>query len=547
MLNWNSSFGSSAAAKVTSFLSNIKTSFETTIIKKRNAVIRKRPIKIHCHVFTAVLLTEPTFCSQCNDFILGLVGFSCKQCQLVSHQKCLTAIQSTCVKSALDSTTDNHDQKLVRPNPDQHHHFEPHIFSPLDPTACKHCGTLIYSLTKLRQGLICSICKTSVHYDCKELVCTECTPGNQNSNNNDPSTKYNASSQSAYEHQSKISIENFEILKLLGTGSFSKVYLARFCDKQFAIKVIKKTNLEISSDPGSVFTEMNSLKLGRLYPFLAIAHCCFQSKDRLYIVMEHVVGRDLVYHIKKARKFTLERARFHAAEIVLALIYLHNCGIVYRDLKLDNVILDKNGHCKLIDFGMSKKISVLENNKTRTFCGTPNYISPEIIRELDYDYSIDWWSLGVLIYEMLVGYSPFDAHDEDEIYRLIVNEQVDIPSTLSYEARSLLEGLLTKDPRDRLGCQIMNDGPLAIKEHPFFLFPDVNGNNQAFQWDAIEAMRMEPPYKPTEQDLTVEGENNDDDINLTPINPRQLERTTQTDFDGFSFYSGSFKSLANFD
>lgn len=409
------------------------------------------------------------------------------------------------------------------------------------------------------QGKECARCNFSVHDNCEKYVCYECKPGrigNNNNNDNNSGSRNNNNRSSKdetreYEHLSRVRIEDFDIIRSLGTGSFSRVYLAKLRNspsgEEFAIKVIKKTHLVVSSDPDSVFTEKKTLNLGRKYPFLTIAHCCFQSRDRLYFVMEHVVGRNLVHHISKARKFTEDRARFYAAEIVLALMFLHSQGIVYRDLKLDNVMLDQYGHCKLLDFGMSKELSG-SSLRTRTFCGTPSYISPEIIRELDYDFSVDWWSLGVLMYEMLVGYSPFEAQNLDKLYEMITNDEVHFPSTLSDRARSILEGLLSKDPQSRLGCQIMEGYALAIKEHPFFLFKMEDGS-EAHQWEAIEAKRIKPPYRPCKEDLEADeyGTSGCDDVALTPIDTKDLEKISQSDFDNFSFYSGSFNSLAQLD
>jgi len=515
--------------KAAQFISNIQSKFE-----RRNA-IRNKVTSIFDHRFEAILLKEPTFCSQCRSLIWGLVGHECKLCKLACHKGCLDLIEHKCTGTLQSEVT-------RKANANQHK-FKPAYF--LTPTFCYHCGILIKGIAS-RQGLECDLenggCGMAVHFDCKLLATHQCC---KRSVKILPNTRESATrGQQRVEIWSKICIEDFELMRLLGIGSFSKVYLARFKlnRQEFAIKVVKKTNLAVSSDPESALTEMRVLNLGRQYPFLTIAHCCFQSESRLYYVMEHVVGRDLVFHLSKARKFTEDRTRFYSAEIVLALRFLHKQGVVYRDLKLDNVILDQSGHCKLLDFGMSKELCKAADLKTRTFCGTPSYMSPEIIKELNYGFSVDWWALGVLMFEMLIGYSPFEAQDEDQLYRLIVEDEVRFPLFLTDEARCILEGLLTKDPQNRLGCHILEGCEQAILEHPFFLFK-CGSCIVAHQWEALEAKRIKPPYRPTLEELD-QSEDGNDVTSLTPIDSNQLKRVTQAEFNGFSFYSESFSSLA---
>lgn len=501
------------------------------MLERRNAV-HKKVDHIAGHKFELTLMKELTKCSQCRQLI-WVHGLNCRECKLMIHRKCRQSITATCVVPLKDQA----DRRLHR------HQFNERYF--MTPTLCDHCGTLLVGI-HTSQGTECTLCKLAVHFRCESLVCFECKPRDLSLVNSNHSGDHSSKTQQLH-HESRIKIHDFELVRILGVGSFSKVYLAKLRnnpDEKFAVKVIKKTNIIVCSDPVSAFTEQETLLMGRVYPFLAIAHCCFQSNERLYFVMEYVVGRDLLYHIHKSRKFTEDRAKFYAAEIILALVFLHSRGFIYRDLKLDNIILDEFGHCKLLDFGMSKKLQ--NSRRTNTFCGTPSYIAPEIIREQEYDYSVDWWSLGVLMYEMIVGCSPFEASNEDEIYKLILDEPVKLPRTLSDRARSILEGFLTKDPHTRLGCQILEGYHLEIKQHPFFtLKSDGRGETREW-WDDIEAKRVKPPYRPTSLDL-VDGDDADSncDITLTPIDKRDLEGVSQNDFDGFSYCSESFKSLAN--
>lgn len=193
-----------------------------------------------------------------------------------------------------------------------------------------------------------------------------------------------------------------------------------------------------------------------------------------------------MFQIQKARKFDEARARFYAAEVTLALQFLHKHGVIYRDLKLDNILLDREGHCKLADFGMCKE-GIADGRTTTTFCGTPDYIAPEILQELEYGASVDWWALGVLMYEMMAGQPPFEADNEDDLFESILHDDVVYPVWLAPEAVSILRGFMTKNPARRLGCVADNGGEEAIKSHPFF---------QQMDWRALEARKLKPPFRP---------------------------------------------------
>ncbi|RMC12572.1 hypothetical protein DUI87_10093 [Hirundo rustica rustica] len=270
-------------------------------------------------------------------------------------------------------------------------------------------------------------------------------------------------------------MNDFDYLKLLGKGTFGKVILVRekASGKYYAMKILKKEVIIAKS-----------LKYS------------FQTKDRLCFVMEYVNGGELFFHLSRERVFSEDRTRFYGAEIVSALDYLHSGKIVYRDLKLENLMLDKDGHIKITDFGLCKE-GITDAATMKTFCGTPEYLAPEapevtatnyhfeVLEDNDYGRAVDWWGLGVVMYEMMCGRLPFYNQDHEKLFELILMEDIKFPRTLSADAKSLLSGLLIKDPNKRLG-----GGPDDAKEimrHSFFA---------GVNWQDVYDKKLVPPFKP---------------------------------------------------
>ncbi|XP_040565028.1 calcium-independent protein kinase C [Lepeophtheirus salmonis] len=337
----------------------------------------------------------------------------------------------------------------------------------------------------------------------------------------------------------KSNLEDFKFLKVLGKGSFGKVMLAEKKDTEevFAIKVLIKDIIIQDDDVECTMTEKRILAISASHPFLTSLHSCFQTKDRLFFVMEYVNGGDLMFQIQRARKFDEARARFYSAEVMLALQFLHKHGVIYRDLKLDNILLDAEGHCKIADFGMCKE-GIKDTSTTNTFCGTPDYIAPEILQELDYGASVDWWALGVLMYEMMAGQPPFEADNEDDLFESILHDDVLYPVWLSREAVSILKGFMQKNVSKRLGCVAAHGGEEAIKGHSFF---------KGLNWKDLEARKIKPPFKPkikSKKDaMNFDTEFTKEDPVLTPVNAEIVRTINQEEFKGFSFYNTDFGKL----
>uniref|UniRef100_A0A671TRI9 non-specific serine/threonine protein kinase n=1 Tax=Sparus aurata TaxID=8175 RepID=A0A671TRI9_SPAAU len=220
------------------------------------------------------------------------------------------------------------------------------------------------------------------------------------------------------------------------------------------------------------------------HPFLTTLKYAFQTHDRLCFVMEYANGGELFFHLSRERVFTEDRARFYGAEIVSALEYLHSRDVVYRDLKLENLMLDKDGHIKITDFGLCKE-GITPDATMKTFCGTPEYLAPEVLEDNDYGRAVDWWGLGVVMYEMMCGRLPFYNQDHERLFELILMEEIRFPRNLSPEAKSLLAGLLKKDPKQRLG-----GGPDDAKEvmtHKFFI---------TINWQDVVQKKLTPLFRP---------------------------------------------------
>ncbi|EFP11338.1 CRE-AKT-1 protein [Caenorhabditis remanei] len=403
----------------------------------------------------------------------------------------------------------------------------------------------------------------------------------------------------------RITMDDFDFLKVLGKGTFGKVILCKEkrSHQLFAIKILKKEVIIAREEVAHTLTENRVLQRCK-HPFLtelrwsfqAQWHLCFvmefanggelfthlrkcgtfteararfygaeivlalgylhrcnivyrdmkelkysfQTNDRLCFVMEFAIGGDLYYHLNREVQMNKEgfsepRARFYGAEIVLALGYLHANNIVYRDLKLENLLLDKEGHIKIADFGLCKE-EISFGDKTSTFCGTPEYLAPEVLEDNDYGRCVDWWGVGVVMYEMMCGRLPFYSKDHNKLFELIMAGDLKFPNKLSHEAKALLQGLLVKDPALRTG-----GGPedaLEICRAEFF---------RSVDWEAMYRKEIEPPYKPnvvSETDTSYfDNEFTSQPVQLTPPHRSGTLPTVdeqdemQSNFTQFSFHN----------
>nr|XP_036677258.1 putative protein kinase C delta type homolog isoform X7 [Drosophila suzukii] len=538
-----------------------------SITNRRGAIKHQKTHDINGHRFVAKFFRQPTFCAFCNLFLWGFgkQGYQCIICQTVVHKKCHDKLLGKCSGSVFTSAS----TILLRERfkIDMPHRFKPHTF--MSPTFCDHCGSLMGGF--FIQGLKCEECDVNCHKKCERLTANLCgvnqklivealnhvkrgareardSPSTPPSLN--PAYKIEASEEhdetsytySQFQKSGRFtapatviprfknySVDDFHFLAVLGKGSFGKVLLAELRDTTYyyAIKCLKKDVVLEDDDVDSTLIERKVLALGTKHPYLCHLFCTFQTESHLFFVMEYLNGGDLMFHIQESGRFSEERARFYGAEIISGLKFLHKKGIIYRDLKLDNVLLDYEGHVRIADFGMCK-LQIYLDKTADSFCGTPDYMAPEIIKGEKYNQNVDWWSFGVLLYEMLIGQSPFSGCDEDELFWSICNEIPWFPVYISAEATGILKGLLEKDYTKRIGSQYSPAGDIA--DHIFF---------RPIDWGLLEKRQIEPPFKPQVKhpldtqyfDRVFTRER----VRLTPIDKEILASMDQKQFHGFTY------------
>ncbi|CAM1308982.1 AKT3 (predicted) [Pycnogonum litorale] len=340
---------------------------------------------------------------------------------------------------------------------------------------------------------------------------------------------------------SRVTLDDFVLMKVLGKGTFGRVMLCEEKGKgrYYAIKILKKSVIIQKDEIAHTLTENRVLR-NTSHPFLISLKYSFQTLDKLCFVMEYVNGGELFFHLSRERIFNEDKTRFYGAEIILAIEYLHKEGIIYRDLKLENLLLDNAGHIKIADFGLCKE-DICYGSTTKTFCGTPEYLAPEVLEDHDYGRSVDWWGVGVVMYEMMCGRLPFYNRDHEVLFELILIEEVKFPRTVSVEARSFLTNLLVKDPNERLGGG--PDDAEEVKHHPFFA---------SVNWMDVQNKKITPPFIPTVTSETdtrnFDPEFTREPVELTPPDYSTLDSVAEEfeqEFDHFTYFESSYGSTHN--
>merc|ERR1719376_491269 len=311
----------------------------------------------------------------------------------------------------------------------------------------------------------------------------------------------------------KIALEDYTIKQTVGTGSFGRVKLVFHAkeNKYFALKILKKIEIMKLKQVDHILSEISILN-SIDHPFLVRMTGITQNERYLYIVLEYVQGGELFTYLRTVQSLRNEEAVFYAGQVCLMFEYLHSKSIVYRDLKPENLLIDSQGYLKLTDFGFAKVIE----GRTYTLCGTPEYLAPEILLQKGHGKPVDWWCLGILIYEMLVGIDPFSDEEPMAVYQNILKGKIKFPSNFSSDAKSLVKHLLVADLGKRYGN--LKGGGNDIKEHRWF---------NAFDWKKLIDRQLKPPFVPK-----IKGEGDTSNYSQYPDSPDQPKalRTNEDPF-----------------
>ncbi|KAL2913685.1 Serine/threonine-protein kinase [Polyrhizophydium stewartii] len=325
-----------------------------------------------------------------------------------------------------------------------------------------------------------------------------------------------------------LSASDFELLKVIGKGSFGKVLQVRKKDTSriYAMKVLIKKDIVERQEVQHTLSERNVL-IKASHPFLVGLKHSFQTPEKLYLVLDYKNGGELFYYLQRETAFSEQRAKFYICELILALEHLHRYNIIYRDLKPENILLDCHGHIALTDFGLCKE-NVAYDQTTNTFCGSPEYLAPEVLLGQGYGKAVDWWSLGILFYEMTIGLPPFYSENTNVMYERILGHQLEFPQGYPPLAASFCQALIERDPKKRLGA-----GPEdaeEIKRHPYLADVD---------WKHMLKRRVRPPFKPkveSEMDTTNFDPAFTNSIPVDSVHDGgALSETLQENFKGFTF------------
>ncbi|CAF1385843.1 unnamed protein product [Rotaria sordida] len=487
--------------------SQLKTKFR----HQRYAERYKTVLKHFGHRFVGKIFKTPTLCSICKDFLWGFTykGFQCQRCDYVVHRDCYNRCIHPCTGIKYP---DNEIGKA--------HHFQHQKFS-FETIFCDHDGSFI----KPGHSYKCTQCSMVVHRRCQSKVGHYCGyQGNplelyqiwkeKHKSDSDCNYLYNGDLCEIYsrvyksdrpnhvnkqviDHISTINqsnttsnfhINQIEFLQKLGYGMTGKVYLVRRGQYYYAMKTLRKNLILEGENVEYVQSERDILIQCRSNPFIIQLFYTFQNVERLFFLMEVARGGTLFNILQYQSPIPLEQDRivFYSGEVTCALIFLHSKRIIYRDLKPENIFMFEDGHIKIGDFGLSKQ-NLDKNHKTKTLCGTLEYIAYEIYHRDFYDENVDWWSLGILIFELSTFKTPFYANNSNDTIKNILLAPITYPQTMIKQTKQIISALLQRDPQQRLGNIISPYG--LLKDQPFFQEP--------YTLDAIENRRVRPPWTPT--------------------------------------------------
>lgn len=437
---------------------------------------------------------SPRICGICEGFLaLFSYNYRCRRCKFTCHKHCGDVILFHCKNSVEINNTKYKKSYNIE------HSLEVSIGSGF--RYCNHCGERINTAIKALQ---CTVCEQRFHRDCEKYIFKSC--GIQIELRKSMAEFKPPISDTEKPIQTR-SISDFNLIRILGKGSFGKVMLGQHkVDNQFvAVKILRKEKIVNINDIAYIDVERKVLGLNSHYkhPFLMHMLYCFQDSRNLYFGCEYLSGGDLFHHTVK-NSYNADSIRLYAAEILLGLDFLHQRHYVYRDMKLDNILLTADGHIKICDFGLCKE-GIGPLTHTYTFCGTLDTIAPEIIRGDPYTKAVDWWSYGVVLYEMYEKKPPFTGATSSELSRSILNDEPLYGESLPRDAKDLISNLLIKVPEERFGYGM--DGVDKIKNHKYF---------QGVNWHNVYNKKEEAVFKPGDSGANFDEEFIEDPVLVSP-------------------------------
>ncbi|RVD92272.1 Serine threonine kinase [Tubulinosema ratisbonensis] len=467
---------------------NCKFTFvKTKKLRRGNAeIVAERKFGHELQEFSDI---SPYFCAICGKMCF-LENFRCRKCNLTCHKKCADIILFICKMSV---------QKENEKYKKDHQFFKT---TGTGVRYCCHCGERIGIRIK---GLECEICNKKYHEKCEPSLFSDCLLSLEE---REKLTVGDMKKEIKMDHkeESLVSIDDFSLVKVLGRGSFGKVMLAlhKKDKKIYALKILKKERVINANNIVYLELERHVLKEVSKYnhPFLMKMEYCFQDRSNVYFCTEYLAGGDLLHHISQ-RLFTSYQNKIWSAQILLGIEHLHKMNIVYRDLKLDNVMLTKEGNVKIADFGLCKE-KINYDTITYTYCGTLDTIAPEVILQKGYTKDCDWWSFGVVIYELYESYPPFFGDTPGELTYSILKNEISFQNTPT-DAQDLILKLLEKDPKKRLGSG--EKDAEQIKKHSYF---------NEIDFDKIYKKETVSEFQPGDKLDNFDEEFTDQPILITP-------------------------------
>ncbi|WUR03107.1 protein kinase C-like [Vairimorpha necatrix] len=410
---------------------------------------------------------SPKLCGVCHTFLPMFIScYKCFRCKFVCHKKCSDVILFACKMGNVESKTLWHNNYGIS------HTLEKKDLSGF--RYCYHCGERIHDQFVLN----CTRCDHSFHLSCEDFLFDSCQ---LDLNLRTIMSKFIPKRSKINYNEQNYKIQDFQLLRTLGKGNFGRVIIARYKGEEIvALKIIRKDQMVCTNEAKYVDIERKVLKIGTQchHPFLTHMYYCFQDKKNIYFALEYLSGGDLFHHVSK-KKFSLKNIKLFACEILMGLEFLHKNEVIYRDLKLNNILLTRDGHIKLCDFGLCKE-NMKPQNITYTFCGTLDTIAPEIIKNEGYTNLVDLWSYGVILYELYTKTPPFSGITHREICKSITESEPDYKEGIPEDAVDLIKKLLVKDPSKRITLNEM-------KTHKYF-----DGTN----WNDVFNMKITPDFIP---------------------------------------------------